>query len=98
MDEQYSACYPNGRRPGPTCTDQNGIAAEMIDRRHEKLTLDALEDLVGYLRGVREERKAILAISDGWLLFRPERQPGAAAGVPGRADRPTCRSIRASAG
>ena len=43
----------------------------MIDRRHEKLTLDALEDLVGYLRDVREERKAILAITDGWRLFRP---------------------------
>jgi VWFA-related protein len=43
----------------------------MIDRRHEKLTLDALEDRVGDLHNVREERKAILAISDGWLLFRP---------------------------
>src|SRR4051794_33018886 len=70
VDEGYGACYPNTSR-GVGCDDQNGIAAEMIDRRHEKLTLDALEDLVGYLRGVREERKAILAISDGWLLYRP---------------------------
>ena len=44
----------------------------MIERRHEKLTMDALEDLVGFLRGVREERKAVLAISEGWLLFRPD--------------------------
>jgi VWFA-related protein len=73
VDEQYGACYPNESTSGPgsECKDQNGIAAEMIDRRHEKLALDALEDLVGYLHGVREERKAILAISDGWLLFRP---------------------------
>lgn len=72
VDEQYGACYPNQPPPpfSQDCADQNGIAAEMIDRRHEKLTLDALEDLVGYLRNVREERKAILAISDGWLLFR----------------------------
>ena len=44
----------------------------MIDRRHEKLALDALQDLVRYLRGVREERKAILAITNGWLLYRPD--------------------------
>ncbi len=69
VDEQYGSCYPN-MSADSGCSDQNGIAAEMIDRRHEKLALDALEDLVGYLRGVREERKAILAISDGWLLFR----------------------------
>jgi len=73
VDDDYGACYPN-QAPPPApqdCADQNGIAAEMIDRRHEKLTLDALEDLVNYLRGIREERKAILAISDGWLRFQP---------------------------
>jgi VWFA-related protein len=70
VDRAYIECYPNV--PGISdCKDQNGIAAEMIDRRHEKLVLDALEELVGYLHGVREERKAILAISDGWLLFHP---------------------------
>lgn len=58
QDQQYQACYG----PGP-------IATEMMQRRHEKMTLDALEDLVIFLRGVREERKAVLAISDGWLLF-----------------------------
>ena len=45
----------------------------MIARRREKQTLDALEDLVVYLRGVREERKAILAITDGWQLFGPSQ-------------------------
>ena len=43
----------------------------MIERRRERQTLDALHDLVRYLRGVREERKAILTITDGWRLFRP---------------------------
>jgi VWFA-related protein len=84
VDEEYGACYPN-RSVEIGCADQNGIAAEMIDRRHEKLTLDALDDLVGYLRGVREERKAILAISDGWLLFRPDEnlaRPLKCQGVP----------------
>jgi VWFA-related protein len=84
VDRQYAECYPN-QPPMSDCADQNGIAAEMIDRRHEKLVLDALEDLVGYLHGVREERKAILAISDGWLLFHPNEalaRPLKCQGVP----------------
>jgi VWFA-related protein len=84
VDEQYGACYPNMSQESGF-TDQNGIAAEMIDRRHEKLALDALEDLAGYLHGVREERKAILAISDGWLLYRPNdnlARPLKSKGVP----------------
>jgi len=88
-DEEYGACYPNEDKPiapgQPDCTGQNGIAAEMIDRRHEKLSLDSLEDLVLHLRGVREERKAIIAITNGWLLYRPNdalRRPLACGGQP----------------
>lgn len=62
-DALYDACYPavgNGTSP----------AAEMKARRHEKLALDALADLTTRLAGLREERKAILTVSDGWVLFR----------------------------
>jgi VWFA-related protein len=44
----------------------------MINRRHEKRAIDALRDLVRHLRGVREERKAILVFTEGWRLFRPD--------------------------
>jgi VWFA-related protein len=63
-DRAYGDCYPNDRAT-------SGIAAEMIDRRHEKRTIDALHDLVVHLGGLREERKAVLTISNGWLLYRP---------------------------
>src|SRR5262249_11750840 len=49
----------------------SAITREMVDRRREKMTLDALADLVAYLRGVREERKAIITITNGWLLYGP---------------------------
>ena len=55
--------------PDGGIADDRGIADKMIERRREKITLDALTDLVRYLRGVREERKAVIAISDGWRLF-----------------------------
>ena len=46
QDRAYAECYPNVNESGASarCRDQNGVAAEMIDRRHEKLALDALED------------------------------------------------------
>ncbi len=77
--------YEGGRVP------VKPVAREMIDRRREKRTLDALTDLAVFLRGVREERKAVIVVSDGWVLYRPderltrlrtgERVPGA--GMPG---------------
>jgi VWFA-related protein len=68
VESQYVFCYPN-----PSGTGTSAVAQEMIERRREKLALDSLEDLVVFLRGVREERKAILAITDGWRLFRPNQ-------------------------
>jgi VWFA-related protein len=65
VEQAYESCY------GPQ--QRSEITREMILRRREKRTLDALEDLVVHLRSVREERKAILAITDGWLLYRPSQ-------------------------
>ena len=65
---QYEACYPD--LPG---TDTQGIAPEMVRRRREQLTLDALEDLTRYLSNLREERKAVITISEGWPLYGPDR-------------------------
>jgi VWFA-related protein len=75
QEEQYMVCYPG--HPPMTCpdggqADDRGVADALIERRREMLTLDALTDLVRYLRGVREERKAVLAITEGWRLFRPD--------------------------
>ena len=43
----------------------------MIGRRREKLTLDALDDLMSHLAGLRDERKAVLLVTEGWLLYQP---------------------------
>jgi VWFA-related protein len=66
VEKNYESCYgPQNSPPG--------ISGQMIVRRREKQTLDALEDLVVYLRGVREERKAILVVTDGWQLYGPSQ-------------------------
>jgi VWFA-related protein len=71
-EELYLACYPPVANGG-------GPAAEMVARRREKLTLDALDSLVTFLTEAREERKAILTVSNGWLLFRPNENLSSAA-------------------
>ena len=44
---------------------------EVINRRREKLTLDALDDLMTHLAGLRDERKAVVLVTEGWLLYQP---------------------------
>ena len=66
-EELYDTCYPDSPKGPP------GPAGEMKARRREKLTLAALDDLVTHLDGLRDERKAILTVSDGWMLFKPDR-------------------------
>ncbi|HKF66711.1 MAG TPA: VWA domain-containing protein [Vicinamibacterales bacterium] len=69
-EEDYAFCYPAiPPAPGVDPPDK-GIAQEMILRHREVQTFDALEDLVLSVRTLREERKAVLAITDGWLIYR----------------------------
>ena len=69
-------CYPD---QGGTY----GIAATMISRRREGRTLDALEDLIIHLEGIREDRKFVVLLSEGWLLRGPDRQLAAPLELPG---------------
>jgi VWFA-related protein len=66
-EERYFVCYPT-EDPWHRF---DGMAEEMVVRRREEKTLRAMRDLVVHLGDLREERKAILLISEGWVLFRP---------------------------
>ena len=68
----YDLCY------APTISEatagqDSALAKQLRDRRRERMTLEALADLVRYLHSIREERKAILTVTEGWLLYRPNR-------------------------
>ena len=68
LEVQYESCYDR-----PSIVDGAWMAREMIARRREMLTLNALDDLIAHLRGLREERKAVIVVSDGWPLYEPDR-------------------------
>lgn len=81
---EIQSCYPDGG-------DTAGVAGEMIDRRRETKTLQALDDLIGQLEATRDERTFVVLMSEGWRLFRQNDQlarplrpsPGADPRVPG---------------
>jgi len=74
-ETEFVNCYP------PKPLSAYSIAHEMIVRRREQLTLDALDALVYRLGALqRDERKAVITISYGWRLF--EDDPQLRAGTP----------------
>jgi VWFA-related protein len=82
-EREIETCYPD---VGATA----GLAAQIIARRREAKTLGAIEDLVIHLEGIREERKFVILLSEGWLLPGPDpslsraiQQPGGGTLVPG---------------
>lgn len=62
-EREIEMCYPDFGRT-------QGIAREMISRRRERKTLDSIQDLIVHLEGVREERKFVIMLSEGWLFPR----------------------------
>jgi VWFA-related protein len=49
-----------------------GVATQLIERRAEARAIAALEDLALELGAIREERKAVIVVSQGWRLLQPK--------------------------
>lgn len=73
-EREIDLCYPDNdpRRP-----QFRGIAKEMIERRREQKTLRALDELITHLGNLREERKFVVLLSEGWVLFKQNERLGA---------------------
>jgi VWFA-related protein len=65
-EDVIQMCY--GQKPG-SGTEMNKLAPKLIERRRSKLSLDALEELVHRVGGMRDERKAIITVTEGIELF-----------------------------
>jgi len=70
-EAQFANCYPGNF--DSRISQDAGIAQEMILRRREQRTLNALDGLVDRLGALqREGRKAVITISYGWRLSDTE--------------------------
>ena len=68
----YKACYPPLPNAEDTGDTTSALAKKMIARKRERATFEALQDLVLFLQAIREERKAIITVTEGWVRFRPD--------------------------
>ena len=62
-ERKYEVCY---------AASHADFVPKMIARRRELLALDGLGSLVAHLQSLREGRKAVVVISEGWRLFTPD--------------------------
>ena len=80
---QYRQC---AAEMGLNPDEQRKLVNEVIGRRRETMTFDAVEDLMTHLGGLRDERKAVVMVTEGWILYEPDsRLPGLAASKTGPA-------------
>jgi VWFA-related protein len=71
-EQDYDQCFPPTTAEAAAGKRRADVVGKMIARRRERMVLDSLRDLVRYLGTVREERKAILTVTQGWVLFKPD--------------------------
>ncbi len=76
-EERWGVCYPPDDVGDPFGC-YRGIFEEMVLRRHEARTLEAIEDTVARLGALREGRKAVVLVSEGWPMYRPDQRLGRA--------------------
>src|SRR5262245_15199398 len=67
-EDRYAQCFP--------ANQYRGVAAEMQERHREQVTLDALAGLTDFLATSREDRTAVITLTDGWRLFGPNPRLG----------------------
>jgi len=67
-EEMYVNCFRpmRGERP------PGALANALITRSRERRVLESLYDLVHHLEAIRDGRTAVIAVTDGWLLYRPD--------------------------
>jgi VWFA-related protein len=63
---------PGGQKIKQPADAYRGVAMQLIERRAEQRALTALDDLGAVLGAVREERKAVIVVSQGWRLLEPK--------------------------
>src|SRR5690349_1402880 len=67
-EQLYAECFP----PLSGETWPSALAKALTQRRRERMVLDSLHDLVRHMEAIREGRTAVITVSDGWLLYRPD--------------------------
>jgi VWFA-related protein len=69
-EKMYEQCFPPVQPNEPT---PSYLASALIKRRRERMVLDSLQNLIRHMAAIREGRTAVITVSDGWVLYRPDQ-------------------------
>ncbi len=76
-EDALAACYETTDTGKEVWGRDGAVARPIVDlmkmRRREDLVLTHLEDLIRYLGGIRESRKSVIVLTEGWVLFEQDR-------------------------
>jgi VWFA-related protein len=79
-EDMLAACYETTGTGQEVWARDGATARPIVDllkmRRREDLVLTHLDDLIRYLGSVRESRKSVIVLTEGWVLFQPDRTQG----------------------
>jgi VWFA-related protein len=69
-ETKYDRCFPP-IQPGEGTP--SALARELIKRRRERMVLESLYDTIRHMTAIREGRTAVVAVTSGWVLYRPNQ-------------------------
>ena len=73
-EAMFDGCF------GPVTDPKNVLSQELMARYRERQTLEFLNALVTKLEAIREERKSVVLVTQGWRLFGPNSEAANEAG------------------
>lgn len=69
MEQLFDSCFGSVTSTAVTERQDPELTRELIARYRERQTLEHLDDLVDKLQAIREERKVVVLVTQGWRLF-----------------------------
>lgn len=70
IEQLLDSCFGSVTQAGPQSA--RDVTQDLWARYRERQTLDHLSALVDKLQSIREERKVVIVVTQGWRLFEPD--------------------------
>ena len=76
VEDLFDSCFGSvtGGSQSLTGTATSNYTRELVARHRERQTLEFLDKLVDKMAGIREERKFLIVVTQGWRLFGPNER------------------------
>ena len=71
-EQLYDSCFPPTRGDPAGPDGLSSRARAMVQRYRERVAFDSMRDLILHMGAIREGRTAVIAVSEGWVLYRPD--------------------------